>query len=674
MKPASPGQFIVLGDNSRVPATDIAEITIKMGTYKSKVECLVVEKLAGYPLILGNPWLLDNNADMSFLRKQVVLQKPNGQQICLNAIQKKTTESENYLGLLGEGHLYKMGTYNSTVNLLSTKKVVRMIKKDQLTDAFLLLVQEDNSLHEITDNSSAETVDIYAELIPGNTAPERELRDLLLQYEDIFKTELPGINSLKNMRSVIPLVPDAVIPNRPMFRYSQGELAEMQTQVAELLRQGLIQKSKSPFGAPVLFVKKKTGEMRMCVDYRALNKVTIANRYPLPRIDDLLDKMQGATVFSTLDLLSAYHQIKLTDEDIPKSAFRTPKGLYEYKVMPFGLTNAPSVFMAAMNDILADFGFVAVYLDDILIFSKTPEEHVKHVREVFEKLESSGFYLKLKKCEFFKSSVPYLGHVISSEGIRPDPKKVSAVENWPTPQSVFDVRSFLGLANYFRRYIHNFSKHAAPMIELTKGNVSKRKSVGVKIAWNDECQKGFDTLKKALTSAETLRIPDFNKPFQLITDASDFALGGILLQDSHPIAYESRILNGAERNYMTTDKELLAVIHACKVWRCYLEGTSFTVLTDHNPLTYFPTKPLMSQRQVRWSEFLSNFALKWEFIPGKDNPADSLSRLCIMTSTRVEVDKSIHAKRWHKQHIGGASSLGEAPIENIQLLEIKKAY
>ncbi len=212
------------------------------------------------------------------------------------------------------------------------------------------------------------------------------------------------------------------------------------------------------------------------------------------------------------------------------------------------------------------------------------------------------------------------------------------------------------------------------MIELTKGNISKRKSVGVKIAWNDECQKGFDTLKKALTSAETLRIPDFNKPFQLITDASDFALGGILLQDSHPIAYESRILNAAKRNYMTTDKELLAVIHACKVWRCYLEGTSFTVLTDHNPLTYFPTKPLMSQRQVRWSDFLSNFALKWEFIPGKDNPADSLSRLCIMTSTRVEVDKSIHAKRWHKQHIGGASQLGDAPIESIQLPDIKKAY
>jgi hypothetical protein len=195
------------------------------------------------------------------------------------------------------------------------------------------------------------------------------------------------------------------------------------------LRHGIIQKSTSPFGAPVLFVKKKTGEMRMCIDYIALNKVTVANRYPLPRIDDLLDKMQGATVFSTLDLLSAYHQIRLTDEDIPKTAFRTPTGLYECKVMPFGLTNATSVFMAAMNDILSEMGFVAVYLDDILIFSKTTEEHVMHVQAVFEKLQEHGFYLKLSKCEFFKSSVPYLGHVISSAGIKPNPKKVSAVEN-----------------------------------------------------------------------------------------------------------------------------------------------------------------------------------------------------------------------------------------------------
>jgi hypothetical protein len=202
----------------------------------------------------------------------------------------------------------------------------------------------------------------------------------------------------------------------------------MHTQVTDLLRHGLIQKSTTPFGAHALFVKKKTGEMRMCIDYIALNKVNVANRYPLPRIYDLLDKMQGETVFGTFDLLLAYHQIRLTDEDITKTAFRTPTGIFEYKVMPFGLTNAPSVFMAAMNDILSEMGFAVVYLDDILIFSRTPKEHVMHVQTVFKKLQEHGFSLKLSKCEFFKSSVQYLGHVISS-----------AVENWPTPTCVFDV-------------------------------------------------------------------------------------------------------------------------------------------------------------------------------------------------------------------------------------------
>jgi hypothetical protein len=198
----------------------------------------------------------------------------------------------------------------------------------------------------------------------------------------------------------------------------------------------------------------------------------------------------------------------LTDEDIPKSAFRTPTWLYEYKVMPFGLTNAPSVFMAAMNNILSEMGFVAVYLDDILIFWRTPEEHVPHVHVVFDKLREHGFYLKHCKCEFFKSSVPYLGHVIFA-GIKPDPKKVSAVENWPTPQSVFDVRSFLGLANYFRCYIHNFSKLAAPLINLTKGKIPKSKSVSVKSSWTNECYARFDYLKTALITADTLKIPDF---------------------------------------------------------------------------------------------------------------------------------------------------------------------
>jgi hypothetical protein len=196
----------------------------------------------------------------------------------------------------------------------------------------------------------------------------------------------------------------------------------------------------------------------------------------------------------------------------------------------------------------------------------------------------------------------------------------------------------------------------------------------VEISWNDICQEGFDYLKAASTPAGTLKIPDFSKPFQLITDASDFDLGGILLHEDHAIVYESRILNSAERNYHTTDKEFLGVVHALKVWRCYLEGSTFTVLTDHNPLTFFPTKPLMSQRQARWSDFLGSFAMKWEFIPGIQNPADYFSRLNVISSKRNDEDKNIHAKRWHKQHIGGAGTLGRKPIECIKINELVKAY
>jgi hypothetical protein len=257
---------------------------------------------------------------------------------------------------------------------------------------------------------------------------------------------------LSNTWSVIPLVPDAHVPSRPMFSYSPAELAERMADTEVYFT----------LWSTSALCEKKTGEFRMCVDYRALNKVAIPNRYPLPRIYDLLDRMQGAKVFSSLDLLLAYHQIRLVDDDVVKRAFTTPFGLFEYKVMPFGLTNAPSVSMAAMNDVLQGLSFVSVYLDDILIFSKTPEEHVSHVETVMNRIKEHGFFLKLSKCDFFQTSITYQGHLINCDGIMPDPKKLSAVKYWPTPKNILDVKSFLGLANYFRRYVHDSSKIAVP--------------------------------------------------------------------------------------------------------------------------------------------------------------------------------------------------------------------
>ena len=397
-----------------------------------------------------------------------------------------------------------------------------------------------------------------------------------------------------------------------MFRYSQPEMAEMTKQVKTLLEAGLVQKSSSPFGAPVLFVKKKDGTMRMCVDYRGLNKITVPNRYPLPRVDDLLDKLQGAKVFSSLDLLSGYHQIRLQDSDVPKTAFRTPFGLFEYRVMPFGLTNAPSVFMASMNDMLSHLPFCVVYLDDILIFSKSPQEHVQHVAAVLQELEKNQFLIKLKKCDFFKQELLYLGHIISADGIKPDPKKVEAVKNFPKPTTVQTLKSFLGMVNWFHRSIKDLAKVASPLTDLLQGpSVSKIKSAKVDLTgWSAVHDQAFVEVKEALINCATLKLPDLNKPFQVITDASGYALGAVLIQDGQPVAFESRKMNPAQKNYHTTDKELLAIVHALKLWRCYLAGAQFEILTDHKPLIYLRTQPVLSQRQARWSEFLSEFFCK----------------------------------------------------------------
>ena len=461
-----------------------------------------------------------------------------------------------------------------------------------------------------------------------------------------------------------------------MFQYSPAELKEMQAQVQELLKQGLIQKSTSPFGSPALFVKKKDGTLRMCIDFRGLNKITVPNRYPLPRIDDLLDRLQGAKVFSSLDLLSAYHQIRLKPEDVPKTAFRTPFGLYEYKVMPYGLTNAPSVFMQAMNDLLADLPFVVVYLDDILIFSKNEEEHAKHVRQVLDKLRTGGFFLKLSKCDFFKTEIKFLGHIVSAMGIRPDPTKLQALETWPRPKTVYDVRAFLGLANYFRRFILNYARIAAPLYDLIKGNVSRRKAPTTPVPWGPEHDAAFQNLKGALLNPPTLALPAFDQPFQVITDASDYALGAILVQNGKPIAYESRRMIPAERNYHTTDKELLAVVHALQTWRCYLEGSTFKVLTDHNPLTYLKTQPILSRRQTRWSEKLSGFNFEWEYKPGEDNPADALSRppqLCILATTRSKYTYRMPHPQLERGQLRGSDTTQDA-VSPISPSELRDAY
>ena len=448
------------------------------------------------------------------------------------------------------------------------------------------------------------------------------IQQLLGEYADVMPDKLPaGLPPSRGFHHCIPLSPGSQVPQGRSYRLSPKEFLEAQRQVGELLALGLVQFSSSPFCSPVLFVPKKdTDELRMVIDYRALNRITVPNKYPMPRIDDLLDRLQGAQYFSSLDLMSGYHQIRIADSDVPKTAFRTPQGLFEFKVLSFGLTNAPATFQGVMNHIFSAQlnRFVIVYLDDILVFSKSAEEHGHHLREIFAVLREHRLYAKLSKCTLCTTELHFLGYIITQHGIAADPAKTSAVAEWLVPSTVKQVRSFLGLANYYRKFVPNFSRIAAVLNNLTKKDVT--------FSWTAECQQAFEALKSALCTAPVLALPDLAKPYEVITDASGFALGAVLQQEGRPVAFASRRMTPAERNYHPGEQELLAAIFALQQWRCYLEGADFVLVTDHHPNTFLPTKQDLSGRQARWVEYLQRFQFCWRYRPGSINVADPLSR------------------------------------------------
>jgi hypothetical protein len=363
-----------------------------------------------------------------------------------------------------------------------------------------------------------------------------------------------------------------------------NELAELKDQLQELRDKGFIRPSSSPWGCLTLFVKKKDQTLRMCVDYRPLNEVTIKSKYPLPRIDLLFDQLAGANVFSKIDLRSGYHQIKIRPEDIPKTTFTTRYGLYEYLVMSFGLTNASAHFMYLMNSVFMPKldKFVVVFIDDILVYSKSEEEHAEHLRVVLTRLRDHQLYAKFSKCEFWLREVQFLGHVLSAEGVAVDPGKVKDILNWKPPISVHEVRSFLAMAGYYRRFIPDFSKVAKPITELLKNQT--------KFIWSPECEKAFRILKKSLTTAPFLAQPDIEKPFDVYCDALGIGLGYVLMQEDMVIAYALRQLKCHEEHYPTHDLELAAVVHALKIWRHYLLGNTCHMYTDHKSLKYIFTQ------------------------------------------------------------------------------------
>ncbi|GJR68522.1 putative nucleotidyltransferase, ribonuclease H [Tanacetum coccineum] len=370
-----------------------------------------------------------------------------------------------------------------------------------------------------------------------------------------------------------------------------------------------------------LATKTSDGSMRLCIDYRELNRITIRNRYPLPRIDDLFDQLQGAKYFSKIDLRSGYHQLRVREQDISKTAFRTRYGHYEFLVMPFGLTNAPAVFMDLMNRIFHEYldKFVIVFIDDILVYSKSEEEHEQHLRIVLEILRQKKLYAKFSKCEFWLQQVAFLGHIVSADGIIMDPSKVEAITKWPRPTTVTEVRSFLGLAGYYRRFVEGFSRLALPLTQLMRK--------GEKFVWTDERQESFEELKRRLVSAPILTLPSGSGGFQIYSDASKKGLGCVLMQHGKVIAYASRQLKPYEVNYPTHDLELAAVVFALKIWRHYLYGEACDIFTDHKSLKYIFTQRELNMRQRRWLELLKDYDTNIQYHPGKANVvADALSR------------------------------------------------
>jgi hypothetical protein len=406
---------------------------------------------------------------------------------------------------------------------------------------------------------------------------------VVCDYPDVFPDELPGMPPDRDIEFAIELQPGtAPISKRP-YRMPPAELVELKKQLQDLLDKGFIRPSTSPWGCPILFVKKKDESLRLCVDYRPFNAVTIKNKYPLPRIDVLFDQLVGAKVFSKIDLRLGYHQIKIRASDIPKTTFSTRYGLYEYLVMSFGLTNAPAYFMYFMNSVfmLELDKFVVVFIDDILVYSKNESEHTKHLHTVLQRLCDHQLYAKLSKCEFWLKEIKFLGHTISQDGVSVDPEKVQEVMNWKPPTTVRQIRSFLGLAGYYRQFIPDFSRIAKPMTELLKK--------GVKYEWSQKCEDAFHTLRQHLTTAPVLAQPDNTNPFEVYCDASGTGLGCVLMQDNRVIAYASRALRPHEQNYRTHDLELAVVVHALKIWRHYLMGAHCNIYTDHKSLKYIFT-------------------------------------------------------------------------------------
>ena len=492
-----PGQLEVTAfDGSQQLSAGFAMVPIAMEDYQEELKLSIVA-MPNFDVILGEDWLDRHAASLYYKGTFVAKFEHQGIEYNIPAVMpcRQQNEQQNVQQIdtfeafdgfdsipQNDQHQHSLGDDTAIISAMSFLKIANPSVSEQ---SFVVRTRQ---VHEL------DTVNIASATVAH--APESVMNDriesLKRDFPDVLCTAQPqGLPPSRPTVPTIPLVNENLTVFKQMYRLSPSEKSELENQLADLLKRGHIRPSVSPFGSPILFVKKKDGSQRMVIDYRSLNKLTVKNRYPLPRIDDLLDRLHGAKYFSSIDLMSGYHQIRLHESDVPKTAFRTPAGLYEFLVLPFGLSNAPATFQTEMNRLLGHLSYVIVYLDDILIFSRSAEEHEQHVREVLSILRREKLIAKAVKCAFFQISLPFLGHIISAEGSTVDPKKISAVQTWPAPTSTHRMQQFLGLSNYFREYVQGYSKLVGPLTDIA--------SVQKPFKWDAEQQAAFAGVKHALT-------------------------------------------------------------------------------------------------------------------------------------------------------------------------------
>lgn len=458
------------------------------------------------------------------------------------------------------------------------------------------------------------------EAVTTNAPVPEEIQQVLRDYSDVF-AEPQGLPPRRACDHHIPLLPGAQPISMRPYRHSPETKDEIERQVEELLAAGIIQHSVSPFASPAILVRKKDGQWRLCIDYQRLNALTVTPKFPLPVIDELLDELSGASWFSKLDLRAGYHQIRLAEGEEYKTAFQTHSDHYEYKVLPFGVAGGPATFQGAMNHTLKPVACVCalVFFDDILVFSKSFSNHVQHLTQVLQLLRADQWQIKMSKCSFAQRELSYLGFVIGEQGVSTEPDKIVRIQHWPLPHSVKQLRQFLGLSGYYRKFVRHYGIIAKPLTHLLKKNVP--------FVWTSECTTAFEALKQALVTTPVLALPDFRKQFTIETDASDYGVGAVLQQDGHPLAFLSKPLGPRNKGLSTYEKELLAILLAVEHWRQYLQSTEFVIKTDQRSLVHLEDQRLHTPWQQKAFTKLLGLRYHLCYRRGADNSAaDTLSR------------------------------------------------